>query len=213
MQTRPLILALSGGSGSGKTTLAEELAQELPDGFLSILSQDDYYKDLSHLSDEERGRVNFDHPRAIDGSLLAEHLRQLAGGSAIERPVYDFFSHSRLTRKVPVAPGNAVILDGIFSLCFPELMPVFDLRIFVDVSDDIRFIRRLLRDQKDRGRSLRGITDQYLNSVRKGHEEFVVKSRAAADIVVPWELRNKNIIKMLKGYILSSAAVSASARS
>lgn len=202
---RPLIIAFGGGSGSGKTTLANELSKTLSDLKVSILTQDHYYKDLSHLSPEERHKVNFDRPEALDLNRLHSDLKDLSQGKAISHPEYCFETHTRRKELVPFSSGHAVIFDGIFSLCFEELLPLYTLKVFVDVPSDIRLLRRIARDQVERGRSFESIRAQYIETVRPGYHKFIRNSRSKADLIIPWERRSDPAVQVLGSYIRSNA--------
>jgi uridine kinase len=181
---RPLIIGIVGGSGSGKTTVARAIQQAM-DVDAAFLDQDCYYKDLSHLSLDERRKVNFDHPDSIDGDLMVAHLEQLARGEAIEKPTYDFAAHTRAKGRVHVEPSAIVLVDGILLFADQRLRDLFDIKIYVDVADDIRFIRRLERDVVERGRLMPDVIRQYLTTVRPMHLEFVEPSKRYADVILP----------------------------
>lgn len=181
---RPLIIGVAGGSGSGKTTVARAIHAALGvDG--AFIDQDAYYKELGHLPLEERKRVNFDHPDSIDFDLFIEHLTRLSSGLPIEKPTYDFAAHTRSDRQVMIQPCDVVLVDGILLFVEPRLRRLFDIKIFVDVDDDVRFIRRLQRDLAERGRTLDDVIRQYLTTVRPMHLEFVEPSKRYADIILP----------------------------
>lgn len=175
-------MGIAGASGSGKTTLAAELARDLDGIYFPI---DNYYCDLSHLDFSERIKQNFDDPASIESSLLAEHVAALARGEAIERPMYDFSSHTRvLGRTETVRAGRFVLVEGLFSLFYRQLLPLYQLRIYVDTPDDICFERRLRRDTLERGRSPESVRLQYETTVRPSSISFVRPSGAHADLVV-----------------------------
>jgi uridine kinase len=181
---RPLVIGVAGGSGSGKTTVAHAITAPLQLDAV-LIDADAYYRDQSHLSLEERRRVNFDHPDALDIPLLAEHLERLGAGLSIEKPTYDFAAHTRTARTVLVEPRDVVLVDGILLFADSRLRPRFDIKIFVDVAADVRFIRRLRRDMQERGRQLADVVGQYLTTVRPMHLEFVEPSKRYADIILP----------------------------
>jgi uridine kinase len=182
---RPVLIGVAGGSGSGKTTVAERLAGLVGDASLVHLRLDAYYRDNPHLPLEERADVDYDHPDAFDWELLIEHLDALVAGNAVEVPVYDFATHARRAGRTPLPPARAVVVEGILVLHHPELRARFDLRVFVDTDADVRFIRRLERDVTERGRSLRSVIDQYLATVRPGHELYIEPTRRHADVIIP----------------------------
>lgn len=198
---RPLIIGVVGGSGSGKTTVVRHI-HEATGIAASLIDQDAYYRDLGHLAFEERRLVNFDHPDAFDNDLLAAHLEALAAGQAIEKPTYDYARHTRAAETVPVAPSDIVIVDGILLFVEARLRQLFDIRIYVDVPDDIRFIRRLERDVAERGRAMADVIRQYLTSVRPMHLEFIEPSRRWADVILPEGGHNRIGIEMILGRVL-----------
>jgi uridine kinase len=203
---KPIMIAIAGGSGSGKTTIARKIKDQC-NGFSTLLFQlDHYYRDLSHLSPLERDKVNFDHPDALEMSLIEDHIKRLSSGLPIERPTYDFASHTRCLETVPLQSADVVIIDGIFSLYSSQVRKYLDCSIFVDVSDDVRFIRRLRRDVDERGRSNDGVIAQYLSSVKPMHEQFVAPTKYLADFVVHWDHYNDRTIGMLKNMILSKTS-------
>jgi uridine kinase len=200
------MIAVSGGSGSGKTTLVGRLvgsvtADIAQNQLVQVLHLDHYYRDLSHLTPDERDRQNFDHPQAFDTELLRKHLTDLRSGDAIDRPTYDFASHTRRPETVRLSPAPVIVLDGILALHWPEVRDLLDLKIFVDVSDDVRFIRRLRRDINERGRTFEGVITQYLSSVKTMHDAFVAPQRNVADIIVSWEDYNDRAVAMLAGMV------------
>ena len=196
MSQRPLMIGVVGGSGSGKTTVARAIHE-----FLGIdaafIDQDAYYADLGHLTLEERRRVNFDHPDAFDTDLMVLQLEALAAGQAIQKPTYDYPAHTRAARTVAVRPGEVIVVDGILLFADPRLRPLFDIKIFVDVDDDVRFIRRLQRDVTERGRTLDDVVRQYLGSVRPMHLEFIEPSKRYADIILPEGGHNRIGVEMI----------------
>ena len=198
--TGPLIVGVVGGSGSGKTTVAHAIAESV-DGGAVVLDQDAYYRDLAHLTLEERRSINFDHPDSIDTELFVAHLEALAAGEPVDKPTYDFAAHTRAAETVRIEPGRVVVVDGILLFVDPRLRRIFDLRIYVDVADDVRFIRRLLRDLTERGRSLENVIEQYLDTVRPMHLEFVEPSRRHADVIIPEGGQNRVGIEMILAHV------------
>ena len=192
-----LIVGFAGGSGSGKTTVVEEILRSLHPAPVSVIHHDSYYRDLIHLPFEERAEMNFDHPDALETSLLVEHLTLLRSGKAVEVPVYDFATHTRTDKTRQVEATGVIIVDGILVLADPRLRDLLDIKVFVDTDADIRFIRRLRRDIRDRGRSFESVVDQYQRTVRPMHQAFVEGSRAFADIIIPEGGRNQVAIDLL----------------
>jgi uridine kinase len=208
--TGPLIVGVVGGSGSGKTTVAHAIAESVEGGAV-VLDQDAYYRDLAHLPLEERRRINFDHPDSIDTALFVAHLEALAAGEPVNKPTYDFAAHTRAAETVRIEPGRVVVVDGILLFVDPRLRRMFDLRIYVDVADDVRFIRRLLRDLTERGRSLESVIEQYLDTVRPMHLEFVEPSRRHADVIIPEGGENRVGIEMILAHVQRELARRAAA--
>ena len=197
MTSRPLIIGLVGGSGSGKTTVARAILGALGGVDAAFLDQDAYYKELHTLSLEERAQVNFDHPDALDNDLLVAHLQSLANGVAIDKPTYDFAHHTRAERTERIEPRDVILVDGILLFADARLRRLFDIKIFVDVADDVRFIRRLQRDVAERGRSMESVISQYLATVRPMHLEFVEPSKRYADVIIPQGGKNLVAIEMV----------------
>lgn len=193
---RPLIIGVAGGSGSGKTTVTRTIRDSLGvDG--AFIDQDAYYRELAHLPLEERQRVNFDHPDSLDLDLFRQQLETLAGGQPIDKPVYDFALHTRSADTVRIEPREVVLVDGILLFADADLRELFDIRIFVDVADDVRFIRRMQRDLMERGRSVDTIVEQYLRTVRPMHLEFVEPSKRYAHVIIPEGGHNRIGIEMV----------------
>ena len=184
MELNPIIIGIAGGTGSGKSTLADNIRKEFANN-ITMLSQDYYYKSNSHLSFDERKKLNYDHPDAFDTDLLIEHLNKLKKGEVIYRPNYSFVTHLREEQTVEVVPKKVILLDGILIFENKELRDMMDIKIFVDTDADIRFIRRLVRDVSDRGRTLESVIEQYTTTVKPMHEQFVEPSKKYADIIVP----------------------------
>jgi uridine kinase len=179
-----LIIGICGGTGSGKTTVSEKILEALRDRVI-YLQHDYYYRDLTHLSLDDRRTVNYDHPDSLETSLLTEHLQALKSGRAIERPDYDFTVHNRRSQTVRVEPKPVIVVEGILIFESAELRALMDLKVFVDTDADLRFIRRLRRDIVERGRTPHSVMDQYLSTVRPMHLEFVEPSKRYADIIIP----------------------------
>jgi uridine kinase len=198
---RSLIVGVAGGSGSGKSTVARKVAELLTDVAVAQVSMDAYYRNLSHLTFDERKRLNWDHPDVIDMELLGDQLEALAGGAAVERPVYDFTTHLRAPRTERVPNADVVLVDGILLFWNSRVRALCELKVFVDVEADIRLIRRIRRDMRVRGRQLTDILEQYLDTVRPMHEEFVEPTKQFADIIVPHGGRNEVAIEMIAARI------------
>lgn len=194
---RPYFVGVAGGSGSGKTTVVERIVQGLEPRPVTLIHHDAYYRDFSACTLEERGRINFDHPDALETELLIDHLDRLRHGREVEVPVYDFTTHARTGRTWSAAPTPVVIVDGILVLAEREIRRRLDLRVFVDTDPDIRFIRRLARDLESRGRTLESVIRQYTETVRPMHLEFVEPSKRYADLIVPVGGENEVAIDML----------------
>jgi uridine kinase len=180
-----LVIGICGGTGSGKTTITERIIAALPPGSALVLQQDHYYLDLSHLSMAERHKQNFDHPNSVDGALLVDQVRQLRDGNAVDRPVYDFSQHCRTGKTTRIEPRPALIVEGILIFENAALRALMDIKIFVDTDADIRFIRRMGRDIRERGRSPESVVRQYLETVRPMHMEFIEPSKRHADLIIP----------------------------
>ncbi|MCK8818084.1 uridine kinase [Natroniella sulfidigena] len=194
---QPVLIGITGGTGSGKTTVAETIIEQLDYEEVAMIEQDAYYKDQSHLSLEERVETNYDHPFAFDTELLVEHLEQLLARKPIEKPVYSFKEHTRLDEVVTIAPCKAIILEGILVLENKKLRDMLDIKIYVDTDNDVRFIRRLVRDIKERGRDMESVINQYLDVVRPMHQQFIEPTKKYADIIIPEGGYNKVAVDIL----------------
>ena len=182
---RPLIIAIAGGSASGKSTVVREIVERLKSLDVSIICHDDYYKDQSHLSMEERVKTNYDHPSSLDNDLLVEHLKLLMEGKSIDKPEYDFKTHNRMKETTRVKPTKVIFVEGILVLEDKRIRDLSDVKIFVKSDEDIRFIRRLKRDIEERGRDLDSVISQYLSTVKPMFNKFVNPSSRHADIIIP----------------------------
>lgn len=180
-----LIIGIAGGTGCGKTTVVNQILNELPEGEVGVISQDSYYKDTSHLSYEERVKINFDHPRSIDFELLERHLKDLRDGNDIHQPVYSFIKHNRTGDTILTHPRKVMIVEGILILTHPELRELFDIKIFVHADSDERLIRRLKRDITERGRDLDEVLQRYQNTLKPMHQQFIEPTKEFADIIIP----------------------------
>ena len=202
---KPVIIGIAGGSASGKTSIAKELYDicNKEEKTVVIIRQDDYYKSQDHLSMEERIKTNYDHPFAFDNELLIEHLEKLMRHESIEKPTYDFVNHTRSTITEKVEPRDVIILEGLFVLENEEIRKHLDIKLFVDTDADIRFIRRLLRDVNERGRTIDSVINQYVGTVRKMHNEFLEPSKRYADVIIPEGKENVVAIDLLATKIAS----------
>ena len=194
-----LIVGIAGGTASGKTTVARKVHEALSGSRVAFIDQDSYYRDLKALTLEERRQVNFDHPDAFDTDLLVQHLLALKAGSVIDKPLYDFVTSTREQRTVPVNPADIILVEGIMVLHLEAVRRLLDVRIFVDAEDDVRIIRRLTRDIKERGRDFDHVVTQYFRHVRPMHMGFVEPSKRWADIIIPHGGNNDTAIDMLVG--------------
>jgi len=182
---KPFVIGIAGGTGSGKTTVARRIYDSLHLDSAVFLDHDSYYRELDHLTMEERRKVNFDHPDSLDNDLLVEHLERLVAREPIDKPVYDFAAHTRADRTVRIEPRDVILVEGILLFAEPRLRDLFDLKIFVDTEADVRFIRRLRRDLEMRGRTVDSVIEQYLGTVRPMHFEFVEPTKRYADVIIP----------------------------
>ncbi|MBD0372003.1 MAG: uridine kinase [Pyrinomonadaceae bacterium] len=180
-----MIIGISGGTGSGKTTVANRILATVNAEDVIFLQQDSYYRNLNDMPLDYRQEVNFDHPDALDNDLLVKHIRRLKAGASVELPIYDFKTHSRLAETKHVEPKPIIIVEGILIFADPRLLEEMDIKIFVDTPDDIRFIRRLRRDLAERGRTVESVIEQYLETVRPMHMQFVEPSKRYADVIIP----------------------------
>lgn len=181
----PVIIGLAGGTGSGKTTVAIDVKSRFSAKNVLILPHDSYYRDRSDLPFDEREKLNYDHPSAFENELLVEHLRRLRSWEAIDRPVYDYGTHSRSRETIKVEPAEIILLEGILVLENEQIRSLMDIKIYIDADSDERFIRRLLRDMKERNRSADSVIEQYVATVRPMHLQFVEPSKRYADIIIP----------------------------
>ena len=180
-----LIIGITGGTGCGKTTVVNQIINELPENEVGVISQDAYYNDLSHLTMEERVKVNFDHPNSIDFELLAAHLEALKKGNSIAQPEYSFVAHNRTNNTVKTDPRKVMIVEGILIMSHPELRDLFDIKIFVHADSDERLMRRLKRDLQERGRDLEEVLNRYQTTLKPMHDQFIEPAKEFADIIIP----------------------------
>ncbi|WP_066311839.1 uridine kinase [Bacillus sp. FJAT-29814] len=182
---KPVVIGVTGGSGSGKTSVTKAIYESFKNRSILVIEQDYYYKDQSHLPFEERLKTNYDHPLAFDNDLLIEHIERLLRYEPIEKPVYDYALHTRSEQVIFVEPKDVIILEGILVLEDERLRNLMDIKLFVDTDADIRIMRRLQRDIKERGRTLDSVIDQYTNVVRPMHNQFIEPTKRYADIIIP----------------------------
>lgn len=194
---KPLIIGVAGGTASGKTSVSKILSDTFSDRAVTLLRQDDYYNDQGHMTMEERVQTNYDHPLSMDNELLVAHLEELMSGRAIEKPVYDYSHHTRSTETEHVDPTKIIVVEGLFVLEDRAIRNLLDIKVFVDTDDDIRFIRRLLRDTRERGRTLESVISQYTESVKPMHEQFIEPTKKYADIIVPEGKNNTVALDLL----------------
>ncbi|MDF2655289.1 MAG: uridine kinase [Bacillota bacterium] len=195
-----IVIGIAGGTGSGKTTMIKRIKKEF-NNEITILSHDFYYKKCSHLPFEQREKLNYDHPDAFETDLMVEHLKELKEGHSVERPVYDFVIHDRRDETVLVEPAKVIIVEGILIFEHKELLDLLDIKVFIDTDADVRIIRRIMRDVRERGRSLDSVINQYLTTVKLMHEEFVEPSKKKADIIIPEGGYNIVALQMLNDRI------------
>ena len=195
---RPIIIGIAGGSASGKSSIAGIIMKTYEDiSSVRIIRQDDYYKDQSDKPMEERIKTNYDHPFAFDNELLLKQISELISGHSIDKPTYDYVHHTRSEVTERCDPCDVLILEGLFVLEDPRIRSILDIKIFVDTPADVRFIRRLLRDVQERGRTLDSVVNQYLSTVREMHEQFVEPSKRYADVIIPEGGQNVVAIDLL----------------
>ncbi|SHI32541.1 uridine kinase [Algibacter luteus] len=196
-----LIIGIAGGTGCGKTTVVNQILNEQPEGEVGVISQDSYYLDTTHLSYDERVKINFDHPRSIDFDLLEEHLKELKKGNPIHQPVYSFVKHNRTGDTILTHPRKVIIVEGILILTNPELREMFDIKIFVHADSDERLIRRLKRDIQERGRDLDEVLARYKTTLKPMHNQFIEPMKEFADIIIPNNHYNTVAIDIVKTII------------
>ncbi len=201
-KTKPVIIGIAGGSASGKTTVTMKIIEAVNQP-VTLIRYDDYYKNQSHLAMEERVKTNYDHPFAFDTDLLLKQLKEILNGQDVQKPLYDFKNHTRSEETECVHPTPIVILEGIFALENHDILDLIDIKIYVDTDSDIRFIRRMLRDTEERGRTIESVVDQYLTTVRPMHEQFVEPTKRHADLIIPEGGNNTVAIDLLKTKINS----------
>lgn len=196
-----LIIGIAGGTGSGKTTVVNQIINQFHHNDVCVISQDSYYKDTTNLSYDERTKINFDHPRAIDFELLIDHVKQLRAGQEIAQPVYSFVTHNRTGDVVITKPREVLIIEGILILTNPDLRDLFDIKIYVHADSDERLIRRLKRDIAERGRDMDEVLNRYQTTLKPMHEQFIEPSKNYADIIIPNDTYNTVAIDVVRAVI------------
>ena len=196
-----MIIGICGGTGSGKTTIAKKIVESVGAENVILIEQDSYYKNLADMPLDARHKANFDHPDAFDGQLLTEHLQKLKERKSIEKPIYDYKSHTRSEKNERIEPKQVVIIEGILIFSEPRLLELLDVKVFVDTPADVRFIRRLKRDIKERGRTTESVIEQYFSTVRPMHFEFVETSKRHADLIIPEGGKSNVGVEILCGLI------------
>ncbi len=196
-----LIIGIAGGTGSGKTTVVNQIINELPADEVCVISQDSYYKATDNLTYEERTKINFDHPRAIDFDLLIEHIAGLKADKIIEQPIYSFVTHNRIKDTVKTHPRKVVIVEGILIFNSKELRNLFDIKIFVHADADERLIRRVRRDISERGRDIDEVLNRYQDTLKPMHQQFIEPTKNYADIIIPNDRYNTVAIDIVRTVI------------
>lgn len=202
------VIGVAGGTGSGKTTVAQKIAESVASDVVTLIEHDSYYRDRSDLSFEERSQLNFDHPDSLETSLLVEHLRKLKSGETVDMPVYDFTTHSRKAESVRVHSTPVIVVEGILAFVDSALRDLCDLRVFVDTDADIRVFRRIRRDIEQRGRNFADIREQYYNTVRPMHLQFVEPSKRYAHVILPEGGSNAIALDLIVGKVRQIIGVS-----
>lgn len=196
-----LIIGIAGGTGSGKTTVVKQIIDELRNEEVDVISQDSYYQDTTHLSFEERKKINFDHPKSIDFDLLVSHLKELKAGKSIEEPVYSFTEHNRTGETRTIHPRKVVIVEGILILTHADIRDMFDIKIYVHADSDERLIRRLKRDINERGRDLDEVLWRYQTTLKPMHQQFIEPTKEFADIIIPTNRYNTVAVDIVQTII------------
>ena len=196
-----LVIGIAGGTGSGKTTVVNQIINELPEDEVCVISQDSYYKATDNLSYEERIKINFDHPRAIDFDLLETHISDLKCGKTIQQPIYSFVTHNRTKDSIKTHPRKVVIIEGILIFNSKKLLDLFDIKIFVHADADERLIRRVRRDIKERGRDIDEVLDRYKDTLKPMHQQFIEPTKNFADIIIPNDRYNTVAIDIVRTVI------------
>ena len=203
MDKYAILIGIAGGTGSGKTSIAKAIASDFGKSEVALIEQDSYYKDLSNLTMEERSLVNFDHPDAIDFTLMSDHLKELLAGNMVDVPIYDFTTHTRRRESREIEKHHIIILEGILTLFDQTIRNMMDIKIYVETADDIRIIRRVKRDINKRNRKFDSVIEQYYKTVRPMHIQFVEPTKMYADIIVPEGGQNKVAVDILRTKIMT----------
>ncbi len=201
-----MIIGIAGGTGSGKTTVVKRIIENLPGGEISVISQDNYYKDNSELNMEQRNNINYDHPKSIDFELMIRHINQLKAGKPIDQPVYSYKEHNRTDQTSFTEATSVIIVEGILIFSVKELRDLFDVKIYVDTPDDERLVRRLRRDIFERGRDVNEVLDRYVNTLRPMHQQFIEPYKRDADIIIPEGGNNHVAINVISNTIKEQLA-------
>ena len=196
-----IIIGIAGGTGSSRTTVVRKIFESLPMGEVVLLPQDSYYKDSSHVPDDQKQNINFDHPDAFDWPLLSQQVAQLRRGESIEQPTYSYLTCSRLPETIHIEPREVIIIEGILALCDPELRAMMDLKVFVDADPDERLIRVIQRDVVERGRTAEAVMERYTRVLKPMHQQFIEPCKRYADLIVPEGGNNQVAIDILTLYI------------
>ena len=196
-----LIIGIAGGTGSGKTTVVNQIIEELPKDEVCVISQDSYYKDTSHMLFDDRTKINFDHPKAIDFDLLVKHLKELKKGNPIEQPIYSFVEHNRTDETITTYPKKVIIVEGILILTHADIRELFDIKLYVHADSDERLIRRLRRDMSERGRDLEEVLNRYQTTLKPMHQQFIEPTKEYADIIIPNNRYNLVAVDLIRKII------------
>jgi len=200
---RTILIGIAGGTGSGKTSVSKAILAEFSTSEVALIQQDSYYKDLKHLSMEERENINFDHPDAVDFDHLHKDLKQLISGESVHIPLYDYTTHTRKDETQEIGNHHIIVLEGILALFDEKIRELMDIKLYVDTPDDIRIIRRIKRDINKRERTFESVIEQYYKTVRPMHEQFVEPSKKYADVIIPEGAHNKVAIDIIRTKIVS----------
>ncbi len=198
-----ILIGIAGGTGSGKTSVSKAISAEFTTSEVALIQQDSYYKDLKHLTFEEREKINFDHPDAVDFEHLYNDLKQLVSGESVNIPLYDYTTHTRKTETEEIGNHHIIVLEGILALFDEKIRELMDIKLYVDTPDDIRIIRRIKRDINKRERTFESVIEQYYKTVRPMHEQFVEPSKKYADVIIPEGAHNKVAIDIIRTKIVS----------